>query len=106
MRPFNASIASLRFERTHLPSRRDRARWAALVIASIITFVAHVWASATHPRVGRGGVPRTHPFGLGRSCDGCDVPGEWPLLTNGGRYCEDCAAYVTETTGALPVHDA
>lgn len=73
------------------------------MIASILGFAGRAWSRATHPRGGRGRVPRTHPFGWGRSCDGCDLPGEWPPLTNGGYYCEDCAPYVMETTGARPV---
>ena len=70
---------------------------------SIFSLARLMWTRATHPRGERGRVPRTHPFGWGRSCDGCDLPGQWPLLNNGGHYCEDCAAYVIETTGAFPV---
>lgn len=70
---------------------------------SIMSLARLMWTRATHPRSAHGRIPRTHPFGWGRSCDGCDAVGQLAPLTNGGYYCEDCAAYVIETTGALPV---
>lgn len=73
------------------------------MITSILALAKRIWSKATHPRGDRGRVPRTHPFGWGRSCDGCDAVGQLAPLTNGGHYCDDCAAYVIETAGALPV---
>jgi hypothetical protein len=73
------------------------------VIASIRALFMYLPRAIGRLRSARGRVPRTHPFGWGRSCDGCDRPGEWPRYSNGGHYCEDCGAYVAETTGALPL---
>ncbi|TAJ18125.1 MAG: hypothetical protein EPO65_09600 [Dehalococcoidia bacterium] len=70
--------------------------------ASIVRIVTRLRSVAPRRRGAVSAVPRTHPFGWGRSCDGCDVPGQWLLLSNDGYYCDACADYVIETTGALP----
>ena len=48
-------------------------------------------------------VPRTHPFGEGVVCDGCDLPFSTAArphrCTNGGSYCLRCTEEVCPTGG-------
>lgn len=47
-------------------------------------------------------IPRTHPFGEGVVCDGCDERLPLRLHSNGGRYCPRCSEEVEAVDGITP----